>query len=141
LDGVVLGYVTIPVACRHCLYPECVSVCPFEALSWDEDGRLLVNERCQGCGSCARACPYGAIEMVQIAPEPNRGLLGRLLASLLEKEITSVPESEVPVRPEKCDLCCDYPGQACLEACPTGALKLVDAGEYFGVPPRPATED
>ncbi len=136
LDGVILGYVTIPVACRHCLYPECIAVCPCDALEWDEAGRLFVNERCQGCGECARACPYGAIEMVQVRPEANQGLLGRLLAGLLGRE-EPPPAEEMALWPEKCDLCREYPFQACLEACPTGALKLVRAGEYFGIPPRP----
>lgn len=134
LDGVVLGYLAIPVACRHCLYPACVEVCPFDALEWDKDGRLFINERCQGCGQCARACPYGAIEMAQITPEPAQGLLGRLLAGILGQDGGESPDSPRPLHPEKCDLCRGYPEQACLAACPTGALKLVNAEEYFAVP-------
>lgn len=133
LEGVLLGYVTIPVACRHCLYPECVSACPHKALEWDENGRLFVNERCTGCGLCALACPYGAIEMVKITPEPARGLLGRLLAGILGAD-DQHPQGTSPVRAEKCDLCRDYPTQACVDACPTEALKLVRVDEYFGVP-------
>jgi CRP-like cAMP-binding protein/NAD-dependent dihydropyrimidine dehydrogenase PreA subunit len=136
LDGVIVGYLTIPTACRHCLYPECVSACPVEALEWDGAGRLFVNERCHGCGRCARACPYGAIEMVQLTPEPHRGLLGRLLAGVLGREEAAVAQ-EPPLRAEKCDLCRDYPELACLSACPTGALKLVQVEEYFGVRLRP----
>jgi len=135
LDGIVLGYVTIPVACRHCLHPECVPACPVEALEWDEDGRLFVNERCHGCGRCVQACPYGAIEMVQITPEPARGLLGRLLAGLLGQDVDVEEGAGPPIRAEKCDLCRDYAALACLEACPTGALKQVRAEEYFGLPP------
>jgi CRP-like cAMP-binding protein/Fe-S-cluster-containing hydrogenase component 2 len=132
LDGVIVGYLTIPTACRHCLYPECVPACPVEALAWDSDGRLYVNERCQGCGRCVRACPYGAIEMVELTPEPNRGLLGRLLASVLGREEPAA-RAEAATRAEKCDLCRDYPEAACLAACPTGALKLVQVEDYFGV--------
>ncbi len=133
LDGVVLGYVTIPVACRHCLYPECVPACPAEALEWDAAGRLFVNEHCHGCGRCAQACPYGAIEMVQITPEPERGLFSRLLARLLGQEAGQVG-GEPLTRAEKCDLCRDYRTPACLQACPTGALKQVNVEEYFSVP-------
>jgi CRP-like cAMP-binding protein/Pyruvate/2-oxoacid:ferredoxin oxidoreductase delta subunit len=138
LDGVVLGYVVIPVACRHCLYPECVSVCSQGALEWDEAGRLFVNEKCQGCGRCALACPYGAIEMVQVTPAPAQGLFGRLLLGLQGRE-TGPHKTDKPSRPEKCDLCRGYDSLACQEACPTGALKLVCAEEYFGVPPRGPT--
>jgi Fe-S-cluster-containing hydrogenase component 2 len=132
LDGVIVGYLTIPTACRHCLYPECVPACPVEALQWDNDGRLFVNERCHGCGRCARACPYGAIEMVEVTPEPQRGLLGRLLANVLGRE-RPAEGAETAIRAEKCDLCRDYPDLACIASCPTGALKQVDVEDYFGV--------
>lgn len=136
LDGMIMGYLAIPTACRHCLYPECVTVCPVEALEWDEAGRLFVNERCTGCSRCVRACPYGAIEMVQVAPGLARGPLGRLLAELLRRG-SELPPPDAPARAEKCDLCRDYPDQACLAACPTGALKQVRVEEYFGVRFRP----
>ncbi len=132
LDGLIVGYVTLPTACRHCLYPECIPACPVEALEWDEAGRLFVNERCDGCGRCVPACPYGAIEMVQITPKSAGGLWERLLAGLLGRPA----EEKVAPRAEKCDLCRGYPEPACLAACPTGALRLVRVEEYFGVPPR-----
>jgi len=139
LDGVIVGYLTIPTACRQCLYPECVPACPAEALEWDNDGRLFVNERCQGCGRCARACPYGAIEMVEVTPEPHRGLLGRLLANLLGQEAPA-SRAEAAARAEKCDLCRDFPDLACLASCPTGALKQVNVEDYFGVRFSPPPE-
>lgn len=42
----------------------CVSLCPFQAIRFDEDKKIsLVNEvLCRGCGVCAAACPAGAIE-------------------------------------------------------------------------------
>ena len=132
LDGLIVGYVSLPSACRHCLYPECIPACPVGALEWDEAGRLFVNERCNGCGRCVPACPYGAIEMMQITPEPSGNLWERLLAGLLGRPT----KEEGAFRAEKCDLCRDYPGPACLAACPTGALKLVRVEEYFGVHPR-----
>lgn len=134
LDGVRVGYVVIPVACRHCIFPECVPACPFDALAWDETGHLFVNARCQGCGACALACPYGAIEMVQVTPEPTLGLLGRLLSSLLGRESEREETPGVGFRAEKCDLCRGYSDVACLEACPTGALQLVHVREYFSLP-------
>ncbi|MGB9724574.1 MAG: cyclic nucleotide-binding domain-containing protein [Chloroflexia bacterium] len=132
LDGLIVGYVTLPSACRHCLYPECLPACPVGALEWDEAGRIFVNERCNGCSRCVSACPYGAIEMVQITPEPAGGLWGRLLAGLLGRRTEGEAKG---ARAEKCDLCRDYPEPACLAACPTGALKLVRVEEYFGVYP------
>ena len=40
----------------------CVGMCPYEALSFDEEKEIaVVNEvLCKGCGACAAACPSGA---------------------------------------------------------------------------------
>jgi len=40
----------------------CLEVCPYEAISFDEeDGIAVVNSiLCQGCGACAAVCPNGA---------------------------------------------------------------------------------
>jgi len=48
--------------CRGC--GICVSVCPYEAISIDEETNLakVTEVLCQGCGSCAAACPSGAIQ-------------------------------------------------------------------------------
>jgi len=66
----VRGAVSIePVVCR--VDPElcsgcrlCNTVCPFSAISFDEQERhSLINDAvCKGCGTCAAACPAGAIE-------------------------------------------------------------------------------
>jgi heterodisulfide reductase subunit A len=46
------------VACRICN-----SLCPYNAISFDEERRkTVVNEvLCKGCGTCAAACPSGAV--------------------------------------------------------------------------------
>ena len=44
------------------LCERCIEACPYEARSLDIDlEKILVNPiRCQGCGSCAVACPNSA---------------------------------------------------------------------------------
>jgi heterodisulfide reductase subunit A len=49
----------------------CVSVCPYGALSYDEEDDVSkVNEAlCKGCGVCAAACPSGSITMSHFTSE------------------------------------------------------------------------
>ncbi|MFC1733521.1 CoB--CoM heterodisulfide reductase iron-sulfur subunit A family protein [candidate division KSB1 bacterium] len=46
-----------------CGCQTCVSVCPYTAISFDEEKNVsVVNEvLCKGCGTCGSACPTGAI--------------------------------------------------------------------------------
>jgi heterodisulfide reductase subunit A len=43
----------------------CIEVCPYGAISFDEDRQIsVVNEvLCHGCGNCAAACPSGAARL------------------------------------------------------------------------------
>ncbi|MBA7548974.1 Ion-translocating oxidoreductase complex subunit B [subsurface metagenome] len=46
-----------------CGCQTCIKVCPYTAISFDEEeGVSVVNEiLCKGCGTCSSACPTGAI--------------------------------------------------------------------------------
>jgi heterodisulfide reductase subunit A len=49
--------------CTGC--QTCIEVCPYGAISFDEDRQIsVVNEvLCHGCGNCAAACPSGAARL------------------------------------------------------------------------------
>jgi coenzyme F420-reducing hydrogenase delta subunit/Fe-S-cluster-containing dehydrogenase component len=49
--------------CGECVF--CLSVCPFEALTRDEETKLIMldQEKCRLCGICAAACPSRLIDM------------------------------------------------------------------------------
>jgi heterodisulfide reductase subunit A len=48
---------------------DCVSVCPYTAISLVE-GKAEVNQAlCKGCGTCAATCPAGAIEALHFTDE------------------------------------------------------------------------
>ncbi len=47
--------------CIQC--KECLSVCPENAIDFENPGRILRNV-CTGCGLCAQACPSRALELV-----------------------------------------------------------------------------
>jgi len=41
---------------------SCVGCCPFEAISFADDGKAFVDqEKCQHCGACIDSCPVNAI--------------------------------------------------------------------------------
>jgi heterodisulfide reductase subunit A len=47
---------------RNCVACKlCIEICPYDAISFDEEKQLaIVNEIiCQGCGACATVCPSG----------------------------------------------------------------------------------
>ncbi len=48
--------------CAKC--GTCVQVCPQGALSFGEDGYILIDRaKCDGCGKCVDACPESALEL------------------------------------------------------------------------------
>jgi carbon-monoxide dehydrogenase iron sulfur subunit len=56
------GY-SVPSICFQCPGAACQKACPVEAISRDENDVVVVDaEKCNGCGLCVAACPYGLIE-------------------------------------------------------------------------------
>ena len=113
------GWALLPVICRQCKAAPCVEACPAEAMIRDEQGvvrrRLF---RCIGCGSCARACPFGVIPL-QLGGTPAA---------------SRSPQYMSGHQVAKCDLCADRLGgegeevvPRCVAACPAGALAFADA--------------
>jgi anaerobic carbon-monoxide dehydrogenase iron sulfur subunit len=98
----------MPLQCRHCQDAPCVTVCPTQAVhrASQESPVLLEKDRCIGCRSCMLVCPFGVIDL-----------------SSDGKAVT------------KCDLCLErtQAGQdpACVAACPTNALRYVEAEEFL----------
>jgi len=103
-------------ACLHCVDPVCMIGCPTGAIGRDqENGAVTINDQtCIGCGTCASACPYSAIRMVEIRDEQGNRIVDR--------------ESDLPVlKATKCDMCSDnLGGPACARACPHDALVRID---------------
>ncbi len=71
------------LACLRCKDAPCVDACPTEALSQNpETGTIeIVDEKCNACGSCVRACPFGVIT---IHPDERKAISCDLCVSTQE---------------------------------------------------------
>lgn len=108
----------LPNSCQHCKNPVCMIDCPTGAIGRDPEGEVFIREElCTGCGNCAKACPWENIRMAErtgdVRHEPGPGT-----------------SAEVAV---KCDLCRDYDGPACVQACPTESIFRLEPTQDFEV--------
>jgi len=99
-------------ACMHCIDPVCMIGCPTGAIHREEaTGMVVINdETCIGCQTCANACPYDNIRMVEINSSDDTSIFDS--------------ESGIPLmKATKCDFCYDQPGgPACVRACAHDAI-------------------
>ena len=94
------GTFTTAVGCHQCEDAPCANVCPTGAIHRAAGAWLVEQARCIGCKSCMVACPFGAMQV-----------------RVVEDRVQAL----------KCDLCAHREsGPACVEACPTHALRCID---------------
>src|SRR5262249_28300724 len=61
LDGPRFGKYLVPISCRSCLDPVCMIGCPVGSIHRGNNGQIVIEDWCIGCGMCAKQCPYGSI--------------------------------------------------------------------------------
>ncbi|MBJ6725578.1 4Fe-4S dicluster domain-containing protein [Geomesophilobacter sediminis] len=89
---------TIQDTCRQCPHPvPCQLACPHDAIEAlaPVNARVVDVKKCEGCGICVQACPWGMISLT--GPANGKGS-----------------------KATKCTLCNGNP--ECVQACPSGAL-------------------
>ncbi|WP_158913181.1 4Fe-4S dicluster domain-containing protein [Caulobacter sp. S45] len=108
---------TMPLQCRQCEDAPCTSVCPTGACRQTDGQVEIIEQHCIGCKLCAMVCPFGAITVRSEVPAEGAVLTNHGVAT-------------------KCDLCIDWRAEtgstetACVQSCPTKAIKLVDLDVY-----------
>jgi carbon-monoxide dehydrogenase iron sulfur subunit len=88
----------MPIICRQCDKPACMTACPVGAIRKEKSGVVLIDQKlCTQCRACVAACPFNAMH---IDPKTNQTC--------------------------KCDLCGGDP--QCVKMCKQGALLFVERG-------------
>lgn len=137
LGGYQLGMLDFVYTCRTCSDQRCIDPCAYDSIRFDTQKKeVIINESsCTGCSACAQACPYGAIDMIEVeqqSPAFKKDFKARLDK---KKSLTFGPGTPRQARARrianKCDHCGSYGDQACVSACPTGALIEINAFDLF----------
>jgi Fe-S-cluster-containing hydrogenase component 2 len=61
-----LGRLAFQKFCLNCTEQACLAACAFDAMLTTGSGEIRITDGCNGCGACARKCPYGAIEILDV---------------------------------------------------------------------------
>jgi len=93
--------------CRGCIAHRCALACKKDAISFVDRRCHIDPSKCVGCGSCARACPYGAI--VEFSRPCER--------SCKVNAIKMGSDRKAQINNDKCISC-----GACVYQCPFGAV-------------------
>ena len=89
----------------------CVSICPFDAISFNPNGVAEVDEsKCQSCGACVIECPQRIIHLHE-AGSP-------MVVKCSSKDPGKLTRAACTVSCIGCGIC--------EKACPSGAAKVVD---------------
>ncbi|MBU0756524.1 MAG: 4Fe-4S dicluster domain-containing protein [Nanoarchaeota archaeon] len=94
----------LAMSCRKCDNPRCIDACARNAITQDEETKLIeINkDKCDGCGYCIEQCNFGVLSMG------------------IDKRVALV-----------CDTCKENNDgkPACVDYCPKEALKFVKISE------------
>ncbi len=114
-DGLRFDHFLVATSCRQCKDPLCMVGCPVGSIRRRNSLEVIIEDWCVGCGLCATNCPYGNINMQQIAPE----------------SAAARPASGPVKKATTCDLCHHLPEPSCVYACPHDAAHRVKPEVFF----------
>jgi len=102
--------------CHGCLAHPCVSVCPVDAVSMQNNQSVIDQSKCIKCGKCYDVCPYGSIIKNE---RPCNAACG-------VNAFTKDDQERAVIITDKCVGC-----GMCMVSCPFGAI--MDKSEIYQV--------
>ena len=131
--GTIFQEMLLPTACRFCQDPVCL-LCKSGGIKRDKDGDIYFTDSCIGCSGCAQRCPYGNIIMVdtdeleRLTPPTLADRIFRRNAKNRGEEVDD-KRPRLKKVPVKCDLDKGHLFPACVNNCPTQAIRRYRADE------------
>jgi Fe-S-cluster-containing hydrogenase component 2 len=94
--------------------------CPVASIRRTGSLEVHIEDWCVGCGLCANSCPFGNINMIDLATPSGAPL----------------PDGPIDLSSGKlkatiCDLCAGYDGPNCVYACPHDAAIRVNPTAFL----------
>jgi CRP-like cAMP-binding protein len=111
-DGLRFENFLVATSCRACMDPLCMTRCPVGSIRRKDTLDIVIEDWCIGCGNCAIDCPYGNINVVELAGD---------------KKHKAEPRPKAVV----CDLCAEFAEPNCVRACPHDAAIRVEPKTFF----------
>ncbi len=117
-DGPRFGKYLVTMACRSCTDPKCQVGCPVSSIRRQDSLEIRIEDWCIGCERCANQCPFGNINMVELAAAPAAA---------------PIETPSLKLRATVCDLCAGYEGPSCVYACPHDAAIRVNPSAFLSI--------
>jgi Fe-S-cluster-containing hydrogenase component 2 len=130
--GLIFNDEVLPIVCKQCEKPTCIEACKTNALKRENGVIYIDEEKCTGCGRCAKVCPFNAIfieeERAPPTPEPHEPSLLSMVFGRRNKATQTARKRKPKTtrRAVKCDRCKGYQNMACVDACYFRALSFRD---------------
>ncbi len=130
--GLIFDDVALPIVCKQCENPVCIGVCKPNALIRENGVVYLDEEKCIGCGRCAKSCPFNAIFIdeepgASIGSEREPSALLMIFSRKAKGDQSKAKRKAKVIRKaRKCDRCKGYENMACVDVCYFKALSFKD---------------
>ena len=128
--GLIFNDDVLPIVCKQCENPACIEVCKPKAIVRENDVISIDEDKCIGCGRCAKSCPFNAIFIDESPAAPTRDSHERSVLRMLfdrrarSAETENTRKRKTARRAYKCDRCKGYENMACVDACYFRALSM-----------------